>query len=220
MELLLSSAPPAVLPVFLLRHDYLGDYPVGWKNIKEHFSIRKFVYVKGDDVWIGTLANDLVGVLRISPHGSVSIDQPAWCNQDLQRVYDDLSSHGDKVKELLQRPDHFRSSIKVYTFNGSNISEAYCEKPGWPNNTHDGRIMFVGRYSQDRDQVIAWAIENAQYRIEKAEQELEALLSYDLLTKGELVLLKQSYAECLKVAKDDLSALHIEASKLPKNSRR
>ena len=36
----------------------------------------------------------------------------------------------------------FDAFIPVFTYEGPNIINRFCEKPGWPNATHEGYMMY------------------------------------------------------------------------------
>lgn len=84
--------------------------------------------------------------------------------------------------DLLASDDIFEASIPVYTWNGAEIIERYCEETGWPNVTHDGDLMYENQYSTDRSTVIEWARQNAILRakrladdVQEAEERLREL---------------------------------------------
>ena len=77
-----------------------------------------------------------------------------------------MSADPEKLIELIQTDDHFDKSIPVYTFEGCEILEKFCEFPGWPRVTHEGELMYPNLYSTDKEKVILWAKRNAERGVE------------------------------------------------------
>lgn len=172
---------------------------MSWKNIKEHYRIGHHVAVEGENVKIGSpYISDLI---IVKPDGSLvkgvtGIDG----NEDLQRYWREMSAEPDKVRELLEAPDTFSTSLPVYTYSGGEIIEKKCEAYGWPNVTHDGCMMYENSYSADKAEVVEWAKHNAQLgvkwekeRIAKDEEELEKRRAYLANEEANLAKLEADY---------------------------
>jgi hypothetical protein len=141
---------------------------MGWKAIKEHYRIGHSVQVvEGKGICIGSpYVHDL---MVIADGVLVKWDDPVrgWGrNADLERYRTEMQADPAKLKELAEQPDTFERAIPVYTYQGADIIECACEKLGWPNVTHDGRMMYENTFSTDRAKVIRWAIRNAEAAIE------------------------------------------------------
>lgn len=137
---------------------------MGWKAIKENYRIGHIVQVTDEGICIGSgYIHDLI---VISPDGSKVTPVSYGLSGDLVRIYDEITADLDKAKELLSIEDKFENSITVYTYEGSNILEKQCEALGWPNVTHDGRLMYDNTYSIDRGQVIRWALKGSEASVE------------------------------------------------------
>jgi hypothetical protein len=80
------------------------------------------------------------------------------------------------LKRLVSSPDTFEKSIRVYTYEGAEILEKFCETPGWPNVTHDGEMMYDNTFSTDRDTVVEWAINNARAGVTVLTRQVQDLL--------------------------------------------
>lgn len=133
---------------------------MGWKNLKEHFRIRHIVCVTKAGICIGSpYVHDLLVVKADGtfqkPHQDIGE------NDDLRRYRTEFAADPAKVRDLLNRPDTFAASITVFTYEMGEIIEKQCEALGWPNVTHDGLLMYDNEFSDDRDQVVVWAEQNA-----------------------------------------------------------
>jgi hypothetical protein len=138
---------------------------MGWKTLKDAFGIEKHtVSLTSAGICIGGgYVSDLVtinvetGTLKEnrSFEGFVTKTYPLLA----QAAPSDLLA-------LIQADDKYSATIPVFTYEGSRIVEKECEKPGWPNVTHDGEVMYENTFSTDRTVVIGWAKREAQARIE------------------------------------------------------
>jgi hypothetical protein len=106
------------------------------------------------------------------------------------------------LKDLVLKDDVFENSILVYTYNGGDIIETYCEKVGWPNVTHDGQIMYDNTFSRNKDKVIQLAFENAKAgvkinaeNVEWAKGKLKEEEDYLVQAKKNLEKLKSVYPD-------------------------
>lgn len=134
---------------------------MGWKSIKEHYGIDHAVQVvPGKGICIGSpYVHDL---LTITDSGEVIVGKLALrANDKLSHYKEEMDADPAKLRGLLSRADTFERSITVYTFEGSEIIECACEELGWPNVTHDGRMMYENTFSADRSEVVEWAKSNA-----------------------------------------------------------
>src|SRR5690554_55799 len=136
---------------------------MGWKTLKDTLEIEHHVQITAQGVCIGSgyihdlvVINPRTGELRESSTFPGFVDR--YCPK-LREATPELIMH------LLAEPDSFSESIPVYTFEGSCIVEKWCEKPGWPNVTHDGCMMHEDAFSTDRDEVVAWAKDRKSTRL-------------------------------------------------------
>lgn len=154
---------------------------MGWKNVKEHYGItgsNRIVHVVGGEILIGVgYINDL---MRISADGVLVKKDQSLGSADFARYAREMEADPQKLRDLVQSPDAFTASNKVFTYDGGHIVEKFCEKAGWPNVTHDGCLMYDNTFSLDRDAIVARARANAvagvelgQRQIEQAKRELE-----------------------------------------------
>lgn len=144
---------------------------MGWKKIKEHYRIGHIVQVTPKGICIGSpYIHDLI---VIGLDGEIIKDDDGRSNEDLKRYLVEMRADPKKLRELAQAPDTFEENIPVYTYKGGKIIEKMCEEPGWPNVTHDGMEMYENTFSLDKNQVVAWAKQNAAAGIENAHARIE-----------------------------------------------
>ena len=133
---------------------------MGWKNIKDHYRIGHIVQIRDGIIAIGS--SYVFDLIRVSFDGKVSWGNlGASNNGDLARYHAEMTADLGKLKELLQAPDTFATSLTVWTYDESEIQEKQCEAYGYPNITHDGLLMYENTFSADRDKVVSWAKQNS-----------------------------------------------------------
>lgn len=142
---------------------------MGWKAIKEHYRIDHDVQVVPEKgICIGSPY--IHDIIVISPAGEiVKRYDPGrgWSvNDKLQRYQHDMEADPAMLKQLLDQQDTFSRAVQVFTYEGADIIECACEELGWPNVTHDGRMMYENTFTPDRDQAVRWAIRSARSSIE------------------------------------------------------
>lgn len=157
---------------------------MGWKSVKEYYDIGHFVQVTSSGICIGS---GYIHNIMIIDKNTGELIKPysndRWItNDDLQRYQSEMDNDPEKLKELVFREDTFEKNIPVYTFDGAEIIQEYCEELGWPNVTHTGNMMYENTHSQDVETVVKWAkreaeaiIENGKERIKEVERDLRAV---------------------------------------------
>lgn len=173
---------------------------MGWKNIKEAFDIGHHVISEGGHIHIGSgLVHNLVSINQQTGE----VHQNSTFSDFLDRHYPALKSASpNHILKLIRQPDQFAASIPVYTFDDGEIIECQCERPGYPNVTHDGRMMYENRFSTDRDQVIAWAkrdlgiwLRNLNEHVAHLEDELSETLGKQASAGSKLKALNSAYPD-------------------------
>jgi len=152
---------------------------MGWKNVKEHYDIKHIVQVTNAGICIGSPY--VHNILTIRPDLSVVRSESIGHGEPFDSIVTAMNADRSKLRELIYSSDTFSASIPVYTFTyDGEIVEALCEQPGWPNLTHDGRIMYENTHFPDRQQAVAQAakeldavVENAANRCAEAHLEAE-----------------------------------------------
>ena len=174
---------------------------MGWKNIKEHYRISHYVQVTQKGICIGSpYIHDIIvigmdGVFKKRYDGAAT-------NLNLQRYQYEMDGDPSKLKKLLWSEDKFDKSVTVYTYDDGEILEKLCEEPGWPNVTHDGKMMYDNEFSTDKAKVVKWAKENAEAGVEismgrVAEAKAQLVEASDHLLKAarDLDRLEKEYPE-------------------------
>jgi hypothetical protein len=148
---------------------------MGWKNVKEHYQIKHQVAVyDGEGICIGSpLCHDLIIIDRWRK--TVKHTMTLRGNEDLERYWDEMHADMGLLKDLVASPDIFEKSVMVYTYEGGDILEKFCEEPGWPNVTHDGDMMYENMFSTDRDYIVERARKNAEAKVELGRESLAQL---------------------------------------------
>lgn len=152
---------------------------MGWKAVKEYFGIDYIVYVSGDDIAIGS---DFVPeIITISRNGDVTVDGRHKGYGTVKKLVEKLEENHERLVELIRQRDTFSADIPVYTYGGGKILEYRCERLGYPNVTHCGKILYDNMFSADKQYVLEQATKNAvaysimsHERHNKAKQELDA----------------------------------------------
>ena len=154
---------------------------MGWKSIKEHYKIGHIVQVTSKGICIGSgYIHDIIVIDKDTGAVIKPYLKDGWSsNDDLLRYQSEMDGDPEKLKELVFQEDTFEKNIPVFTFDGAEIIQEFCEELGWPNLTHGGNIMYENTYSQDVEQVIKWAkkeaeaiIKNSQCRIQEIKNDL------------------------------------------------
>lgn len=182
---------------------------MGWKNVKTHYGIRQFIHVQDGQILISVMGpSNIIPVIRINSDGIASMVSEAWCSDYLSHLFETLAREPDLLRTLIEKPDRFEHSIRVYTYQNDTIWSTECEQLGWPNVTHEGRLMYVHRYSPDREQVLQWATEEAKNRVADLEKEMAKIRDTfsvaSIAVRDELVETRQ---QALSEARNQLERL-------------
>ena len=134
---------------------------MGHKTVRETFGIEEhhLVHIRDGKLCIGAEYVPEALMFSLETGESLRENLGGFSSFDtyLLRMADPIA-----VKAAIATPDVFDRSITVYTFDGGEIIEKQCETLGWPNVTHDGYLMFANTFSDDREKVKRWALEEAQ----------------------------------------------------------
>jgi len=140
---------------------------MGWKNVKTHYRISHIVQVTPEGICIGS--GHLPSLIVIGPDGRLLKRYDDRSNDDLLRYQREIDSDLATLKRQVESPDSFEAAVQVYTYRGGEIVDKLCERPGWPNVTHDGLLMYTNMFSEDRDTAVGWAMTNARARLMNCE---------------------------------------------------
>lgn len=171
---------------------------MGWKAIKDQYNIEHLVAVyEGEGICIGSAY----------VHGLIIVDcenrTVKWgklgpsTNDDLVGYWLDIHEDIDRFWKIAESPDTFAKSLPVYTFEGGNVVECQCEEYGWPNVTHDGRMMYENMFFERREDARQAAIRSATsslnnlaYMIGEAEKQLHDLAQRKAKRESDLARLE------------------------------
>ena len=133
---------------------------MGVKSLKERFGISHIVQATKDGACIGSgYVSDLVTIDRVTGKMTENATFSGFLRQHYPAL---IEASPDEIVRLLSAQDEFAADIPVFTYEGAKIIEKRCEKPGWPNVTHDGDVMYDNTYSTDKQTVVRWAKRNAK----------------------------------------------------------
>ncbi len=158
---------------------------MGWKSVKDYYRILHNVAVYPEKgICIGSPY--IHDIIIITEDGRIARAWGGPHRGEIARYLKEMAADPAKLAELVAQPDTFERSIPVYTYEGAEIVECACEELGWPNVTHDRRMMHDNTFSADRDQVVKWAAKNARARISAREEHFQQAESRLAETKGYL----------------------------------
>ena len=132
---------------------------MGWKNIKEHFSIGHNVCITSKGICIGSGYVHDLAVIDINT-GSAAANS-VFKNFLRDKYPALLDATAEEVLQLISNQDTFKVSLPVYTYDGGEIVEKHCEEYGWPNVTHDGEQMYDNTFFTDKKKAIEAAMADA-----------------------------------------------------------
>ena len=146
---------------------------MSWKNIKTHYRIGHAVQINEKGICIGSpYIHDLI---VIGLDGKIIKRDDGRVNEDLARYMREFDADPAKLAELVKAPDVFERSLPVWTYDGGEVIEKFCEQYDWPNVTHDGCMMYENTFFQDKAKAIKKAIANAEYGIKWESERLAEL---------------------------------------------
>lgn len=146
---------------------------MGWKSLKDAFSITHTVCVTEKGISIGSRTVPDLATIEAST-GQV-VEHKEFTGF-IARNYPALAiATPAELLALVESKDQFAASIRVYTYLNGSIVEQECEHLGYPNVTHDGHRMFENTHSTDKSKVIRWAKQNAYAKLEGMQAHLHGL---------------------------------------------
>lgn len=169
---------------------------MGWKAFKQHYGIKGQVEMRGSVLSIGS--SFFPDLIRVDMDGRVVKEYPMGQTGEFFDLQVEITLDPEKAKRLLQATDTFERSIPVYTYDGAEILEKFCEEIGYPNVTHDGLMMYDNAFSTDRNEIIQWALGSARASasgvrecIAEVEQDLYKLKSLQEKRDQEVAILSK-----------------------------
>ncbi|NVL49814.1 hypothetical protein F2S72_08685 [Pseudomonas syringae pv. actinidiae] len=157
---------------------------MGWKTLKNAFSITHTVCVTDKGICIGSGYISNLATINISTGAMVMSEaSPGF----IQRTYPALASATPSdLLALISAEDQFDNAVTVYTYIDGKIVEKLCECAGYPNVTHDGELMYENAFSTDKNEVIGWCKSNAHAKVEFLKEHIARLQQQLADTEQEL----------------------------------
>lgn len=173
---------------------------MGFKSVKDHYQILHAVHVTDAGICIGSpYISDLI---VIGLDGVLKKRHRSGTNAELDRYMAEFDADPEKLKELVARPDTFTDALPVYTWDGGEIIEAKCEEYGWPNVTHEGRMMYENTFFKSKADAVKHAKADAACGVKwrgeavvEAEQKLAEQKAELARCEAELAKLNADYPE-------------------------
>ena len=158
---------------------------MGWKNLRDHYGITHFFDVGPKGICIGSAYISNLIVIR---DGEIAEVSPVLSStSSLYRILERMRAEPEKLKELAFSEDTFSVNLPVYSVEDGRIVCDFCEKQGWPNTTHRGKLMYENVFFKTQAEALAagkkyaegdvksWvhALETAQARVLEVSAGLE-----------------------------------------------
>ena len=166
-----------------------GDCPHTSNEDCDHY-----VCINKEGICIGS--GYIHNLIVIGLDGAIKKADDGRVNAELRRYMAEFKADPEKLRSLVRSPDTFTKHLPVYTYDGGEIVEKFCEEHGWPNVTHDGCMMYENTFSPDKSRVVQWAKRNAESGIQWQEEriadlkkniaEIEALLYQSKVNRAKL----------------------------------
>lgn len=129
---------------------------MGIKKIKKHYRIDHIVQRHARGILVGSA---YVGDLLVFSDEGALVERSSigTRDEDLNRYVSEIEANPALFAALLAEDDVFGKSLKVYTWEGADVVECLCEEHGWPNVTHDGRLMYENTHFRSKEKAAAKA---------------------------------------------------------------
>lgn len=106
---------------------------MGWKTLKQLLLANDHPAAKSHSV-NATISRAMTGNRQTAAR---AIEDLVVAASDTSNGVTEL-----QIKNAITVTDTFTASIPVYSYEDGTIIEKLCEKPGSPNLTHDGDLMY------------------------------------------------------------------------------
>lgn len=168
---------------------------MGWKTLKERFEIDHIVHVTNQGVCVGD--HYAPNILTIDSNDGSIREHRAFRGFGREHCPQLMEASPEEILGALAEEDSFSASIPVYALDGSEVLEKRCEKPGWPNVTHDDCLICDELYSTDMSEVIGWAQDYARAEVRIAKERV-AEIGLELAEMQSDLAAKQKKLEALE----------------------
>lgn len=181
---------------------------MGFKTVKEQFRIKHAVHVTSRGICIGSpYVPDLI---VIGFDGAlVKRHEREGSNDELDRYMREFDADPAKLRAAVEATDTFAKSLPVFTWKGAEIIETKCEKYGWPNTTHEGRMMYENEFFKTQLEAVRAAKDDAacgvkwkRGAVEETEQKLADLKDELARCEADLAKLNADYPLVARVTEE------------------
>ena len=134
---------------------------MGWKSVKEAYDIDHIVQVDDQGLRIGT--GYISDLLCVSKDGAITVNSVVGeSSPEITRIRNEMEADPQRLLRLMRAEDRFDESLTVWTYEDGRILELECEEYGWPNVTHDGRLMYENMFFDRKEQAVKAAVRNCE----------------------------------------------------------
>ena len=98
-------------------------------------------------------------------------------DNELLDIWDKLQSLIDsgEINEIINGNDEIENPLTVWTYENGEIVETYTYAYGYPNTTHDGKLMHDNVYFKTKEEAIEEAISEHSYQISFYERRIKEI---------------------------------------------
>jgi len=143
---------------------------MGWKNVKEHYQIDHIVHIREGKLLIGSPY--ISDIMIINYEGAFEKRYSSKSNDKLAIIQKEISDDIETFVRLVNSPDKFEEVMDVYTYDDDSIIKKQCEKPGWPNLTTDGELMYENTFWKTEEEAKTFALKSAEIRLKNTREYL------------------------------------------------
>lgn len=147
---------------------------MGWKAVKDHYSIKHIVHIVNGNLCIGS--RFISQIFVISPSGQfIEGGKGSERNEDLARYRAEIQADPAKFAELFAQQDTFSQSLPVFVVQDNAVVELQYEDFGFPNVTHCGLLMYANKCFKTRKEALEYAASDCERYINHLGRRIESL---------------------------------------------
>ncbi len=124
-------------------------------------------------------------------------------DNELLDIYDKLQGLIDsgEINEIINGNDEVENKLTVWTVKDGELIETYTNEYGYPNTTHDGKLMHDNTYFKTKEEAIDKAIKEYEYSV-KAATERVGECEAELQKANKRMEMQKKYLENFKALKN------------------
>ena len=176
---------------------------MAWKSIKEHYGISSDVVCQdGNYIIFGTSMRD--SELIILPGGSdvvagtkLSDSLFGDASSRYKTIYQQMKSDRGKLASLALQKDFFQTSVSIWMWEGARLVEHFAESAVPLSVTHDGKVLWAGLYSTDKEEIFQHAVHVTKTALHRLIKNAESVKSVDLGMVDSLYAYARNFRELL-----------------------